>query len=104
MADRKTDNYEKRLNNFMEHEEIRIITAGPAYCPVCKTKLGCNRGCPKCKLSYDEARESYFSWRECEACNTTLGGDRHIMSAVLKDGMILEYEVCTRCMVYLEFS
>lgn len=50
--------------------------------------------------------EPYFSWRACECCKTTLGGDRYTCNGfnpTTKE--IQEYEfICEDCVYYSEYG
>lgn len=53
-----------------------------------------------------EDTETFFSWRSCECCRTTLGGDR-----VLADGynpttkqVQSDYAICTDCEYFAEYG
>jgi hypothetical protein len=49
--------------------------------------------------------ETYFSWRSCECCGTTLGGDREDANGynpTTKE--VQEYSVCTDCIYYAEYG
>jgi len=49
--------------------------------------------------------EGSFSWSECDACGSTLGGDRHPAHGLLpKDGIprgMIHLDVCSDCLCYL---
>lgn len=68
-------------------------------------------GCDECGLSdnpsdHDRecADEGGFSWRECEACGSSLGGNRYPAHARTKDGALLHFEVCEDCLMYLNYG
>jgi hypothetical protein len=68
--------YQGRVKNFLESEEIEFISLK------------------------DYEADPYFSHCHCECCDSGLGGDRYIM--VADSG--LEYEVCQDCLYYLEYG
>jgi hypothetical protein len=81
-------------------------TPSSGHCPHCKTcaeDLGF-----KSVKAYDAAYEAgrvvdepHFSWRPCQVCGTTLGGDRECFH-YLRDGKVEHGErMCTDCMLYL---
>lgn len=45
--------------------------------------------------------EGSFSWRQCDTCGSTLGGDRHDAHALDRFGVIVHMDVCTDCLMYL---
>ena len=52
-----------------------------------------------------ECEEPYFSWRSCECCGRSLGGDRFDMSGVHKEsGEVFDYAVCTDCRYYVTYG
>lgn len=90
---------------------------GLKTCPHCdgeKIDIEQEEGaCPNCSGSgyiapsldeFTSANESSFSWHACEACGSTLGGDRHPAHGVDKDGAILHLSVCTDCLYYLNYG
>ncbi len=49
--------------------------------------------------------ESSFSWRQCECCGSTLGGDRYECTGYHStSGDVFEYEVCSDCVYYAEYG
>jgi len=76
------EQYEKDVAAFMETEGINCLTTGP------------------------EESESFFSWRECECCGDTKGGDREKASGfnpTTKE--VQEYdEVCRDCLYYAAYG
>ena len=49
--------------------------------------------------------ESWFSWRPCECCKRSLGGDRITASGYHKEtGTIFEYDICLDCEYYAEYG
>lgn len=85
-------------------EGLEAVSTGP--CP----------GCPDCARArgmevadYDKAYEAgevepeaSFSWRGCEICGSTLGGDREEWHAIGSKGELLHFNAaCVDCVVYL---
>ena len=79
--------------------------------------------CPGCQVCADEYtdgdlraleagwecgdifEEPWFSWRRCNCCGSTLGGNRETMHAVDPDGNILHVGgVCVDCVYFLEYG
>lgn len=65
--------------------------------------------CPDCNLddTTDEAlqarEEGGFSWSDCDACGSGLGGNRYPAHAwtKAKGGDLVHLEICTDCLAYL---
>jgi hypothetical protein len=69
---------------------------------------GARPGCQDCGLPEDatdeqcqRAEESSFSWSPCEACGSTLGGDRHPAHGTFTDDSIVHLDICTDCLFYI---
>lgn len=45
--------------------------------------------------------EGSFSWRSCECCGSTFGGDRYAAHYLDDDGKIGHVEVCVDCLMFL---
>ena len=67
-------------------------------------------GCAECGLEdvtdmederYELAGEGHFSWRTCEACGSTFGGDRYPAHGLDDDLEIVHIDVCVDCLMYL---
>lgn len=68
-------------------------------------------GCEDCGLEkeatgyeIETATEPSFSWSSCDACGSTLGGDRHPAHGRMSDGTLLHLNVCTDCLYYLNYG
>jgi len=48
--------------------------------------------------------EPSFSWSSCDACGSTMGGDRHAAHGFDKDGGLYHLEICTDCLFFLEYG
>ena len=84
MADIKTkkdyEEYKQRVAAFMQRENINC-------------------------LSFNSDREPYFSWRPCECCGDTLGGNRYDVAGYNNaDKEIYLYAVCPDCLCYTEYG
>lgn len=70
---------------------------------------GACKGCNECHLpndatdeEIDVVSEPHFSWRQCEVCGSTLGGDRHPSHGVATLAgvkQILHFSVCVDCVM-----
>ena len=66
--------------------------------------VGCKG--PQCEHAdgdEDHSCETYFSWRQCDSCCTTLGGDRSEAYGVWHDDgdtCAIKMSICTDCMMY----
>ncbi len=69
-------------------------------------------GCKECcevhnvELGTDEeiCDEPHFSWRPCECCGSSLGGDRHSLHGFDPDLDNVHLDVCTDCLYYSEYG
>lgn len=85
---------------------------------------GVSPGCSECASDYgydgtDEFEAAYeageihdegsFSWRECESCGSTLGGDRHDAHAIHNEAFgpdakrpndVHHISICTDCLLF----
>lgn len=52
----------------------------------------------------DSASEGSFSWSSCDACGSTLGGNREPAHGVMADGGILHLDICTDCLYFLNYG
>lgn len=52
----------------------------------------------------DLAEEPSFSWSECDACGSTLGGNRHPAHGRDSNGDILHLSICEDCLYYLNYG
>lgn len=76
-------------------EGLRAFSVGA--CPGCEA---CGLGDDPSDHERDRAEESHFSWRPCEACHTSLGGDRHPAHYLDDEGELCHMNVCTDCLVF----
>lgn len=80
----KYENYQKKVADFFEREGINNLST---------------------KSEDEDGHEPYFSWRSCECCQTTLGGDRYDCTGYHpKQKEIYEYSVCSDCLYYAEYG
>lgn len=68
-------------------------------------------GCDECGLSDEPteqerelAEEPSFSWSACEACGSSLGGNRHPAHGIMEDGAILHLSICMDCLYFLNYG
>lgn len=77
-------------------------------------------GCDECRSALgfattEELRDAWarceadtepsFSWRACDVCGTSLGGDREVWHALDADNAILHFDsCCTDCVQYLAYG
>lgn len=78
--------------------------------------VGACPGCDDCGLADDAdddavqlAEEPNFSWTQCDACGSTLGGDRHPAHGFLAGpeplrDRLVHLSVCTDCVFYLTYG
>jgi hypothetical protein len=103
--------YEKRVNEGRARlgdsmNETDIDASVSCDCPTCRDRFGygftSGRGFERVKFQdaierQDVLDEGSFSWRPCELCGSTLGGDRFIAHTGRGDHL----EICADCLVYL---
>lgn len=80
--------YEADVAQFIEEEGIRFLRTGT------DTKSEDEGGSP----------DPWFSWRPCECCGCTLGGNREYLFAVDADGEQVQYEICEDCVYYVNYG
>lgn len=68
-------------------------------------------GCDECGLPKDAgeheleiAGEPHFSWHACEACGSTLGGNRYPAHGRDKDGALIHFRICEDCLYFLNYG
>ena len=45
--------------------------------------------------------EGGFSWHPCEACGSSLGGNRYTAHAIDENGDLVHFSVCEDCLCYI---
>lgn len=98
------ETYTAAVDSFFQSEGIENLTTGHIKCPECDCDF-VDEKCPECESGRECLDEPYFSWRPCECCDRTLGGDReHATGYNRKEHAILEYEICTDCAYFAEYG
>jgi hypothetical protein len=94
---RKYANYRRQVEKAL-HGLTHVSTGA---CP----------GCAECGLpedatdeDIDRQAEASFSWASCDACGSSLGGDRHPAHGVSEKFGILHLDVCSDCLYYLNYD
>jgi hypothetical protein len=96
--------YEAAVASFFEREGIQNLSSGHFNCPECKVEFE-DEKCPKCSMSLDCANEPEFSWRPCDCCGCTLGGNREYASGYNPTTKkIHEFKICSDCVYYGEYG
>lgn len=97
MVDFRGDKWTKQgFQEFLDAVEyeldgLRFVSTGwSSECPDCGDE-GCDGG-------------SGFSWRPCECCGSTLGGERYPAHGVAKDDTVIHFDICTDCLFYLAYG
>ena len=94
MEHRTTKEYlEAITHNFPDHHDI-----SPGACPGCET-CGLEEDCSQEQL--DMMSEGSFSWRACDCCGSTLGGNRYPAHWLDENKEIMHEEICHDCVLYL---
>jgi len=80
----KEKEYKKNVNHFFEIEgvtNLSQITDNDGYC------------------------EPYFSYNNCDCCNTNLSGERYDCNSYSPTTeKVYKYSVCTTCVYYVEYG
>lgn len=48
--------------------------------------------------------EPWFSWRACEVCGSTLGGDRQAVHALDANNEMVHMNACVDCVYFIEYG
>lgn len=116
----------------VEHNLKGLEFVSTGACPGCEECGLENKTCPDCDgagvLISDEGRatecekcqgqgtieptehetelagEPHFSWSACEACGSSLGGNREPAHGRTKDGSLLHFSVCADCVYFLNYG
>ena len=76
-------------------EGLTAVSSGA--CPGC---VAC--GEPDTDDEMDIANEGHFSWRSCDSCGSTLGGDRYAAHGIDDDdGENVHLDICVDCLMFL---
>ena len=109
MTKEEYQKYKKRVEETFKRDELINMTIGHTTCPYCGFDFTGGNGeeyeyeC-ECGNTKEILDEPYFSWRPCELCGDHDGGNRHHATAYTHSGDILEYEICEKCMYYIEYG
>ncbi len=75
----------------------RFVAAVEAHTKDLKAfSVGASERCDSCGPFADEG---FFSWRGCDSCGSTLGGNRY-PAHYIEDGEILHCDVCEDCLFF----
>jgi hypothetical protein len=96
--------YERAVADFMEREGIDNLSGGHIRCPECGGDWD-EETCPDCGADRECCDEPFFSWRRCDCCGTSLGGNReHATGYNPTTKEIQEYTVCEDCIYYAAYG
>lgn len=105
MTKQEYKEYEASVAEFFESEGIENLTGGHIRCPNCDVEWGDDDRCPKCGEDKECVDEPFFSWRPCDCCGSSLGGNReHATGYNREKDEIREYTVCEDCIYYAEYG
>ena len=94
------ESYRAAVAAFMEREGIRNLSSGPSRCPECGSELE-DGNCQ----THGLVNEPFFSWRPCDCCGTSLGGNReHATGWNPTKKQVQEYTICEDCVYYAEYG
>lgn len=100
--------YEAAVADFFAAEGIENLSSGCVRCPECSGHPEMNfdgdyPACPDC--GFTDAGVAFFSWRWCDCCKTSLGGNRYHSSGYHREKKeIYEYVICEDCVYYAEYG
>ena len=57
-------------------------------------------GCSHSECCGEHADEGCFSWRPCESCGSSFGGNRYPAHYLDEDGEVMRVSVCGDCLLY----
>lgn len=94
------------MSNFAERVERELDGLAHVSVGACPTCDDCGLGDVETMDDprYESAGEPHFSWSDCEACGSSLGGDRHPAHGVaspLVGGELIHLNICTDCLFFL---
>ena len=83
--------YEKSVKEFFEREGINCLSQQPI-----------DQNAEEFKYNPDP----YFSWRSCDCCDRSLGGDRRLCNGYNPKTKEVQnnYSVCSDCEYYVEYG
>lgn len=85
----------------LEHVSTGVCPA----CPDCQRDHGMEpRAFYAACENGDMADAPHFSWHHCQACGTSLGGDRHVAHGIDTNGDLNHFDVCEDCLQYLNYG
>lgn len=87
----------------LEHNLRGLSHVSAGACPTCEH---CGPFDPDDCDACDVANEGGFSWSSCDACGSSLGGDRYPAHGFSKpfdngDDILVHLDVCADCLCYL---
>lgn len=109
MTSKEYADYEASVRAFFGREGIENLSSGHIRCPECNEEWTDGPGsydeCPNGHGHRDIWNEPSFSWRPCDCCGSSLGGNReHATGYHRERDEIREYEVCQDCVCYAEYG
>lgn len=97
--------YEEAVADFSDCEGIDHLSTGHYQCPECKVEFEDDGTCPQCGADRECLNEPYFSWRRCDCCGSSLGGDREFATGWNPiTRQVYEYSIFTDCAYYAEYG
>lgn len=98
MTYKQYEKYQASVEHNLEH--LDFVSTGA--CRGCK-ECGLDAVCTEQEL--DAASDPYFSRSDCEACGSTLAGDRHpVHGKRIGDHSLAHLSVCTDCVYYITYG
>jgi hypothetical protein len=85
--------YQRTVASFIKREEISFLYTG------CTPY-----GEPERQQEDNQDGEPWFSWRPCEMCGCTLGGNREYLFARDVNREICQFTICEDCVYYVNYG
>lgn len=105
MTKQEYADYEAAVAEFFAREGIANLSTGHYQCPDCKVDFDDGGNCPQCGADQECVNEPYFSWRCCDCCGSSLGGNREFATGFNPTTReVQEYSICEDCAYYAEYG
>lgn len=98
MRHKTLEEYQESLDSFYAEVGPEAFVNPGAACESCET---CSEDCYD-SYDHDTCSDGSFSWRNCELCDSSLGGDRFPAHVVHHESDSVEHlSVCVDCYMFL---
>jgi hypothetical protein len=89
------------MQNDYNETNAKYVQAVENFNQSNRVKPGC------CSAHYDEsgnAPDPFFSWRACECCQRSLGGNRETYQFATVTGETFDADICTDCVYFAAYG